>query len=181
MFPNCPRPQLQQLSTDGLALTVLFIITRNGQHWKHPLLLFAIAALETRFFPQLLLSNGCCIFAYLVVVAQQRFYMPQYFSYFTRYFEEVLNLMSPPSTASLWELWLMFQHIRTVNIPCNYFSVALRVKPQLAVRINLFILVGLNAPCSDNTTDNIYFLIYSSSVNMTRPVWSIGYLFMNLN
>jgi hypothetical protein len=37
-----------------------------------PLLLFPIAAVQTCLFVKPLLSNGSCIFAYLVVVAQQR-------------------------------------------------------------------------------------------------------------
>jgi hypothetical protein len=43
-----------------------------------PLLLYPIVAVETRLFAKPLLNNGCCIFAYLAVVAQQRVYMPQY-------------------------------------------------------------------------------------------------------
>jgi hypothetical protein len=41
-----------------------------------PLLLYLIVV-ETRLFAKPLLSNGCCIFAYLSFVAQQRVYMPQ--------------------------------------------------------------------------------------------------------
>jgi hypothetical protein len=43
-----------------------------------PQLLYPIVAVETRLFAKPVLSNGCCIFAYLVVVAQQWVYMPQY-------------------------------------------------------------------------------------------------------
>jgi hypothetical protein len=35
-------------------------------------------AVEMRFFTKPLLSNGCFIFSFLVVVAQQRVYKPQY-------------------------------------------------------------------------------------------------------
>jgi hypothetical protein len=44
-----------------------------------PLLLYPTVAVETRLFAKPLLSDGCCIFAYLAVVAQQWVYMPQYF------------------------------------------------------------------------------------------------------
>jgi hypothetical protein len=35
----------------------------------------------TCLFAKPLLSSGCCIFAYLAVVAQQRVYRPQYYNY----------------------------------------------------------------------------------------------------
>jgi hypothetical protein len=34
--------------------------------------------MQTCLFAKPLLSNGCCIFAYLMFVAQQQVYMPQY-------------------------------------------------------------------------------------------------------
>jgi hypothetical protein len=43
-----------------------------------PLLLHRISVAKTRSFGKPLRSNGCCIFAYIAVVAQQRVYMPQY-------------------------------------------------------------------------------------------------------
>jgi hypothetical protein len=46
-----------------------------------PLLLYQIAAVVTRLFAKPLLSNGHFIFAYLAVVAQQWFYLPQYVRY----------------------------------------------------------------------------------------------------
>jgi hypothetical protein len=45
-------------------------------------LLYAIVIVETCLFAKPLLSNGCFIFAYIAVVAQQRVYMPQYFPSF---------------------------------------------------------------------------------------------------
>jgi hypothetical protein len=41
-------------------------------------LLFPIVAAQTCLFAKPLLSNGCCIFAYLAVIARQWFCMPQY-------------------------------------------------------------------------------------------------------
>jgi hypothetical protein len=38
----------------------------------------SIVAMQTCLFAKPLLSNSCCILAYLVVVAQQRVYMPHY-------------------------------------------------------------------------------------------------------
>jgi hypothetical protein len=38
-------------------------------------MLFPIVAMQTCLFVKPLLSNGCCIFAYLTVVAQQQVYM----------------------------------------------------------------------------------------------------------
>jgi hypothetical protein len=46
-----------------------------------PLLLFPIVAVQTCLFAKPLLSNGCCIFAYLVVVAQQWVYTPHYYPF----------------------------------------------------------------------------------------------------
>jgi hypothetical protein len=43
-----------------------------------PLPLYSLVAMETCLFVKPLPSNGCCIVAYFVVVAQQRVYMPQY-------------------------------------------------------------------------------------------------------
>jgi hypothetical protein len=43
-----------------------------------PLLLYPVVAVEARLFAKQLLNNGCCIFVYLAVVAQQGVYMPQY-------------------------------------------------------------------------------------------------------
>jgi hypothetical protein len=53
------------------------ISARTAQ--KTPLLLlFLYFAVQTCLSAKLLLSNDCCIFAYLAVVAQERVYMPQY-------------------------------------------------------------------------------------------------------
>jgi hypothetical protein len=46
---------------------------------KIPLLLFPIAAVKTCLFAKPLLSNGCCIFSYLAVVTQRRFYVQDYY------------------------------------------------------------------------------------------------------
>jgi hypothetical protein len=43
-----------------------------------PLLMYATVAIETCFFAKLLVSNRCCIFAYLAVIVQQHVYMPHY-------------------------------------------------------------------------------------------------------
>jgi hypothetical protein len=42
------------------------------------LLLFTIVAMQTYLFAKPLLGNGCCILAYLAVVAQQWVYMARY-------------------------------------------------------------------------------------------------------
>lgn len=41
------------------------------------LLLYLIVVMETCLFAKLLLSNGCCVFAYLTAVAQEGVYLPQ--------------------------------------------------------------------------------------------------------
>jgi hypothetical protein len=56
-----------------------------------PLLLYPIVAVESRLFAKLLLSNRCCIFAYLAVVAQQRVYMPQYIAIFQVHVQGTLS------------------------------------------------------------------------------------------
>jgi hypothetical protein len=50
-------------------------------------LLFPIVAVQTCLFAKPLLSNGCYIFAYIAVVAQQGVYMPQYEIHLNRYFK----------------------------------------------------------------------------------------------
>jgi hypothetical protein len=44
-------------------------------------LLYSIVVMETCLFAKLLLSNRCCMFVYLVVIAQQWVCMPQYVSH----------------------------------------------------------------------------------------------------
>jgi hypothetical protein len=59
---------LQMSTPNWLSLTVMFITFRHGSHRKHRfLLLFPVVAVQT------------CLFACLVVVAQQRVYMSQYY------------------------------------------------------------------------------------------------------
>jgi hypothetical protein len=43
-----------------------------------PQLLYPTVPVVTHLYAKLLLSNGCCISAYLAAVAQQRVYMPHY-------------------------------------------------------------------------------------------------------
>jgi hypothetical protein len=45
---------------------------------QNPLLLIIVVQLLTLEHVKLFLSNGCCIFAYLAVIAQQQIHMPQY-------------------------------------------------------------------------------------------------------
>jgi hypothetical protein len=47
-------------------------------------MLYPIVAVETRLFAKPLLSNCCFVFAYLVVVAQQRVYMPYLFNIYMK-------------------------------------------------------------------------------------------------
>jgi hypothetical protein len=62
--------------TDFTSLTVL---GTDHTEITIPLLLYPNVAVETCLFEKPLLGNGCCIFAYLAVVAQQQVYMPEYF------------------------------------------------------------------------------------------------------
>jgi hypothetical protein len=67
------------------SLIALDITFRHRSHRKH---LFqqlfhcysSIVAVGTCLFAKNLLNNGCCIFAYHMVVAQQRIYMQQYYN-----------------------------------------------------------------------------------------------------
>jgi hypothetical protein len=58
-------------------LTVLLITSRHELNRKH----HSSVAVQTCLFAKTLLSNGCCMFAYLMVIAQQRVQMPQYIPY----------------------------------------------------------------------------------------------------
>jgi hypothetical protein len=53
--------------------------SRHGPRRKQRLLLlYPLVPVETCLFAESLLNNGCCIIAYLAVVAEQRVYMTQY-------------------------------------------------------------------------------------------------------
>jgi hypothetical protein len=45
-----------------------------------PVLLYPVVAMETCLFAEPLLSNDCCMFAYLAIAAKQRVYMRHYFA-----------------------------------------------------------------------------------------------------
>jgi hypothetical protein len=99
-FLNCPQHQLpasnsnswQWLNcschltlhwlTDSSQLNSTNCPAYNITAWTTQKTLFlccsSVVAVETCLFAKLLLSNSCCMFAYLMVIAQQRVYMPQY-------------------------------------------------------------------------------------------------------
>jgi hypothetical protein len=58
-------------------LTVLLITSQDRPQRKHN----SSVAVQTCLFAKPLFSNCSCIFAYLIVIAQQQVYMPQYILY----------------------------------------------------------------------------------------------------
>jgi hypothetical protein len=93
-FPNCPRPQLpasrlnlrssrtQSLhKLNSTALSPLQHLDSDHTEVAFPLLLYATAVVETSLFVKPSLSNGCCISAYLAVVAQKRVNISHYSEY----------------------------------------------------------------------------------------------------
>jgi hypothetical protein len=74
---DCPTAEI-------IAPAVLLITSRHGQRRKHRSSVTVSNCCRANMLVSLL-SNGCCSFAYLVVVAHQRVYMPLYINIHTVY------------------------------------------------------------------------------------------------
>jgi hypothetical protein len=73
-------------------------------------LLFPTVAVQTCLYAKRLLSNGCCIFAYLAVVVQQQVYMPH-----------SLDFIISSILTSIVFISLGIQNEHTVEKFCLYF------------------------------------------------------------